>query len=843
MTSLSTMLAFFLGGHLAALSVDAAEPSLLYGKQLTVPQTMRPELKAAVDDLRVTLKQMTGSDFSSSADGPPAGIILMKADDPQVPSDAIKLLPPDSREACVFWPDGETKLWIISRSDNGLSHAVYLYLEQLGCRWYFPAEHWKIIPQRNDIRIRKPFAIKPAFRSRVFAGSGGFGGNLPLDPKRQLQARWTEWQRRNRFGGEFRVAGHSGEAFNLKHRKELEAHPEWRAMVNGERVPWSLISKFCVGNQDVVDLFVKDRVDDYRLRQKRDPADPHSWAVSVEPADGGGHCTAPESLAIGNTSDRVFHVANQVARAVRKEFPDGKVSLFAYHEHAAVPSIPLEPNVYVQVIPYAFQRTGLTPDQLLDAWSQKVSRMGIYDYWSIPDWSHDLPTFDPLEFGPDRMRGWHRRGVDSFLCESTFSSGAMGPAWYIGSRLSWQPDTDVDALFEEFLRDSFGPAAPPMRQMLTRWSKGFHLTSHELGLSFRDIQDAAKLAERDPAGAARVADYGRYVVYLRLYFEHQLAPRGSAEQRVAAERLMRYMWSIYDSSMIHAFRLSQLLARDERLAGNVELAKTFDWQDQAAPGWKTVQRTTDEQIKKMVDEGVADFQPQDIVGRRFQGPLVRLSTTPAQIKPDSPEPVLFLNNTLEFQLLTNSRDFVFRPRIATELPVQFLITAPDGKQVTAQSIVTGAEWRTEWSTTEVNLPLAGLYRVQIISQKRPFRFSVPADTPLTMSGWTNSQGTPTPKLYFFVPTETTRLAIYTNYIPAGPPRFFDPAGVEVKPDLIDKGHLLILPVPAEHRGKVWSLDRAKSPISPLVMLNAPAAFAFSPEMLSVPQGALPSPKP
>lgn len=133
--------------------------------------------------------------------------------------------------------------------------------------------------------------------------------------------------------------------------------------------------------------------------------------------------------------------------------------------------------------------------------------------------------------------------------------------------------------------------------------------------------------------------------------------------------------------------------------------------------------------------------------------------------------------------------------------------------------------------------------MQIVSQKRPIRFAAPADAQLTMQGWTNSQGAPTPKLYFYVPADTTRLAIYTNYIPAGPPRFFDPTGAEVKPQLIDKGHLLLIPIPAEQRGQVWSLDRAKCPIGPLEMLNAPAAFAFSPQSLLVPQDALATPHP
>ncbi|MCA9155956.1 MAG: DUF4838 domain-containing protein, partial [Planctomycetales bacterium] len=801
-----------------------------------------PKLAAAVSDLKETLRHATGVEFATSLDDESRGIYVRRTDSSDVPEHIGRQVPEGSGEACAVVPDGDSRLWIVGSTDLGLCHGIYLYLEQLGCRWYFPSERWTIVPQRNDIRLSRPLSARPAFRSRVFAGTGGFGGNLPLDPERRLQQRWTDWQRRNRFGGEFQVSGHTGEAFNLKYRTQLEAHAEWRAMIDGKRVPWSITAKFCAGNPEVVSLYVQDRVESYRQRRERDPEDPHAWAVSVEPADGGGHCTAPESIAIGSVSDRVFHVANQVARAVRQDFPDGRVSLFAYNEHAAVPNIALEPNVYVQVIPYAFQRTGLSPDQLLDAWSEKVPAMGVYDYWSIPDWSHDLPSFDPIKFGPNRLRGWHRRGVDSFLCESTYSSGAMGPAWYLGSRLAWQPEADEKQLFDQFLRDCFGRAEAPMRRMLTRWSERFTLTSHELALSYRDLQSAWRLAADDPNIAARVADYGRYVIYLQLYFEYHQTKRGSEQRQAAAEQLMRYMWSIYDSSMIHAFRLSQLLARDERTAGNDGLATAFNWQDAKASGWDAIPDNTDKEIRTLVERGVAAFQPREFTSRRFHGeliplPLNRVGGNSETDSSDEQSPAMWLSNSLEFHIFADRAES-FRPRIASERALQLLVTATDGTTVASQSIETGPQWRDQWTVVDVHLPKPGLYHVRIISQRRTFRLSVPQGTRLSLPGWSNSQGTPTPRLYFYVPSETERLAIYANYTAAGPPRFFDPSGVEVQPEQVDGGHLLLIPIPHEQRGRVWSLDRAKCPLGPLEMLNVPEAFAFSPETLLVPSDAI-----
>ncbi|MCE9529827.1 MAG: DUF4838 domain-containing protein, partial [Planctomycetes bacterium] len=794
------------------------------------------DLKDAIADLKLYLGRMTGQEFASSANDAANGIVLAHVDSPGVPAGAVKALPADRKEAFVIWPDGDKRLWLVGRDDAGLTHAVSFYLEHLGCRWFAPSERWTIIPERKDIRIREAIALAPAFRSRFFFGSGGFGGNLPLDPKRELQGRWAAWTRRNHFGGEYLLAGHSGEGFNLKHKKVLEEHPEYRAMINGERVPWSQISKFCPSNQEVVDLFVKDRVDTYRQARKIDPTGPRSWAVSVEPADGGGHCDSPESRKIGSVSDRVFHVANQAAKAVRAEFPDGWVSLYAYNEHAAVPTIPLEPNVYVQVIPYAFQRTKFSPDQLLDAWSKKVSRMGIYDYWSIPDWSHDLPTFDFLTFGPERLRGWHRRGVDSFNCESTFSTGAMGPAWYIASRLAWNPKGDAYALFEDYVEKSFGPAAKPMKRMLTRWSEGFHLCSHELALSFRDIDEAWGLAEATPAMAGRVADYARYVEYLKRRFDYLQSKPKTDARRDSALRLMELLWGVYDSTMIHAFRHSQLLARDEALAGNENLGKDFDWRNPKAPGWATIHRFTDTEAREFVRNGVRDLKPLEYKVRRFAGPLVPL----VEPKPSKGEysSVLFVLNSQIFTVQSPGGERPFVLRLGCELSVRLTATDAKGEIVFEKEVATGKNWREDWSEVAIPLPKPGQYQVKIWSPRRAMRFSVPTDWLVIMDGWSNSQGLPTPRLYFYVPRETTRLAIFAEYIPAGPPRFFDPAGKEVKPELADGGKMIIVDIPEAQRGAVWSLDKAKCPIIPLVMLNSPTTFAFHPEALLVPRDAV-----
>jgi hypothetical protein len=813
------------------ISVPSPAADTLYGRRIVGPDGASLDLKSALADLEQSLREMTGQPFAVTTELGDSGIAVVRADERAAPPEVKKALTGKGREAFHLQPDGETRLWIAANADAGLCHGIYAYLDQLGCRWFFPSDRWKSIPRREDIRLSRSTTAQPAFASRMFAGSGGFGGALPCDPRLSLQGRWRDWQRRNRFGGVFLLAGHTGEAFNTKHKTTLEAHPEYRAMIDGQRVPYSLISKFCASNEEVLKLYATDRLEALRQARRLDPAGPRSFAVSVEPADGGGHCECPDCQKLGSVSDRVFHVANRVARAVAAEFPDGRVSLYAYHDHAAVPRLKLEPNVYVTVIPYAFQRTGLSPERLLDAWARKVERMSVYDYWSIPDWNHDLPTFDILGAGAARLRSWHAGKVEGFSCESTYSGGAMGPAWYIAGRLAWDPKADERAIFDEFLELAFGPAQKPIQRMLLRWAEGFCSISHELALSFRDVDEAWRLAEGRPEILARVADYGRYVEYLRRRTEYTYAT-GDA-RHAATLRLLEHTWNVYDSAMIHSYRLSQLVARDEGVK-HPELRARYDSRDPRAPGWQAIRPLDDAGVRALVTAGVRDYLPRGFDYRRFSGKLVSLGPVPPR---EGFSAELFPASTQLLDVLAPAGLKKLTLRVGCEQAVRVTVTDARGLVIHDETVTTGAAWRELWSELAAALPGPGAYRVQLWSPKRTFRLSVPLDVALSLPAFVNSQGRPTPRLYFYIPPGTERLALYAPYVAAGPPRFFDPAGTEVKPQLIDGGRLILLDVPARHRGAVWSLDRAKAPNEPIRLLNAPQSFAFSAETLLAPEAA------
>ena len=378
--------------------VPPAHAEIAYGARIVAPPPNDDKkddyvydttLGPALDDLQGSLEKMTGGKFTNITGDDQYkgdGIFLVQTSSPKAPADAVAKLKDKGREPFIIRSKDSKNLWIIANGREGLAHGIYFYLDHLGCRWFLPNEHWTIIPKSEDIAFQGDKLVAPAFKLRGFFGTGGYGPRFAVDPEMdkyyrlQFRIREEDWQRRNRFGGEFQLDGHAGENFNLENKATLEAHPEYLASVGGKR-EWSVTGKLDPTNPDLMKLWVDYFVKKYRQQRKDSPGTPYSFAVSVDPADGGGFCDSDECRAMFQKngendatfySNQVFFMANQVAKAVRKEFPDGYVNLFGYADHSAPPSFDLEPNVYVTVIPYGFNYSGLAPNDFIAAWGKKL---------------------------------------------------------------------------------------------------------------------------------------------------------------------------------------------------------------------------------------------------------------------------------------------------------------------------------------------------------------------------------------------------------------------------------------------------------------------------------------
>ena len=782
------------------------------------------QTKATARDLAEVLSRISGATFEvQSGDGSQGIVLGTRVEFPALCTNASKVFD-ESREAMLLRSEAN-RVALIGSGDLGVPHAAYAFLDALGCRWFMPGEHWTIIPKKPELAVNIDKVTRPAFRMRGFFGSGGFGPANPVDPKLTVRDQWEAFKRHNRFGGEFIFGGHSGEAITLANKTVLEAHPEYRAMINGERLPFAMGVKPCVSNPEAVKLYVEDRLKMFRMAMKTDPNSPRSYAISIDPSDGGGHCECPECLKIGSVSDRVFYLANQVAKTIAAEFPGRCASLYAYNEHAAVPSIAIEPNVYVTVIPYGFQRTGMTGDDLIAAWSKKIPRMSLYDYWSIPDWESDLPTFDFVRRPADRIRYWHEHGIEGFSGESTHSAGAVGLAWYLAGKLMWDPSVDDQKLITEFYDLCFGKAAQPMKHMLERWSSGFLLTGHELGLSYRDLHAARDLATEDAAITARLDDYACYLHYIRLWHEYQEQKPGTPARAVKSRELITWLWRVYPTMMVHSFRMSQLIAL--RFEKDKQLAADFDLAKRDAPGWAQISLPASSELAALMSEGEAKYQPQNFDQRTFAKELA-VRFKPATGTTFSPPMSTGGSCEFEFSVPEGMTSLSVKIQVSNKpkaMGDRITMIDPNGKTLLDQVLPPDGQLK------EIALPVSGPGRhlLRIFDQKTLFTIQVPAGVPLITRAFISPDLSK--RMHFYVPKGLKTLAMHAPG--AIPIKLFDADG---KPVNYSGAKLITASVPPGQDGRVWSFSGYKA-WTPVKMMNAPQVFSFFPDTIMLPDDA------
>jgi hypothetical protein len=798
----------------------------LFGRTIVIAGDASSAVRAAASVMQQKLGLATGASFAFKNDSA-HGIFLLRSDSPLAPADLAQKLRGLGRESYAARNDNDGRLLIVANDDDGLVFGAYQALERWGVRFYFPSDAWTIVPSLSDIEQPLDVLVRPTFRVRGFFGTGGFGAKLAVDPTGRLAKRWEAWKTANGFGEEFHLGGHMGEAFNLRHKAELLAHPEYLASVDGKR-GWSKGAKLDVSNAAAVELFVADRLDEMRAQRARDPNGARSFAVSVEPADGGLHCNSAECLRIGGPSEQQFFLANAVARSLAREFPGAHASLLAYNKHADVPALDLEPNVYVTIVPYAFRANSpQSPEAFIEAWSRKKTPLGLYDYWSIPDWSADLPEFDYRNKLPHRIRYWKEHRVEAAGAESTYSAGAMGLPLYIAGHLFWDELRSVDVLEEQFFRDCFAAAAPRMRRMLHRWAARFLLTSAELRASFEDLQQAFELASSG-AVRRRLVDYAAYVQYLRLRYEFLNA---RADQQTSRKRdLLRHIWSVYDTGMLHSFRLHQLLVR-----GDSELAREFLPTDASLPIWSSLEMWSESSAQRAIADALHDLPASDLAVRDFTGELMPVPG--AVMGPDPAASQLTLLGPQQLDVIVPSGVVQLEIGLRTNAPLDATVLDATGQALASTTLAAG-----DAKPLAMVVPSPGSYRVDLRAPKQAkLVLTLPAGVGVELQEFRIPSSSPV-DLYFFVPKGARRVALHNRakFQVRGtqPPTLSDDLGVFVTSSLTDGGQLLSAVVPVGRDGKVWCLHNAVAPLGAIRLLNAPQRFASSPAALRVPASAL-----
>lgn len=505
-------------------------------------------------ELAAYFKQASGEEFTVTTNAfGSAGVYLGVADLDSPGKSSAKL--PELGPEGIHIRATTNSLVIVGNTELAVSEGVYLYLQHLGFRWFFPHEAWHVAPRTKNLFVDFEMLTRPDYEYRRIWYAYG-------SKSEKADADYRLWCRANRQGGAFRSStGHAYPGIINRNKVEFEAHPEYFAILaDGQRDTNRVFQarKFCVSNEGLVQLCIADA-----LRQFA--ADPSLQMVSLDPSDGPGSCECDDCKNIGTITDRVFHLANRVAKAVGENYPGKWVGLYAYSSHQLPTNLKLEPNVYTQVAT-AFNSTPLTLDQLVAEWGKRVSKVGIREYYGVMAWDEDMPARPRgarLAYVRKSIPHFHKLGANAINAESNIGWISRGLGHYVAAQLMWDTKADVDALVNDFYEKCFGKARGPIEEMFNQWQRSTDAlpTSHDMAIWLKLVEDADRLAG-DDATRARIDQIKYYLHYVALFYDWHTATGDKAELK-AFENLVRYTWRVKDLGVTASYALARRKANSK----------------------------------------------------------------------------------------------------------------------------------------------------------------------------------------------------------------------------------------------------------------------------------------
>lgn len=739
------------------------------------------------------------------------------------------------------------RVYILGRSEAAARHGVARLLREWGFRWFAPSPRWHIAPRHKSLAVDLNLSDRPALIDRRIWYAYGMSG----DDLAPLMENYTRWAVANRLSVRSLMrTGHSYGNIIRRNEQAFAEHPEFSALLpSGQRDTTRAINarKFCFSNSGLIDLVTEDRLQLLEAEQRTNPA---AFMVSMDPSDGEGTCHCKDCEALGTTSDRVFHLASEVARRLRKKQPEAWVGLYAYSSHRLPPTIDIEPNIYVQVA-MGFNKTRFTLPELVERWSQKVGSVGLREYYGVEAWDWGLPG---------RMRGgqveYHRRwiphyaerGMNAINAETNANWGGQTQGLYVAAQLMWHPQADVDELTDEFYRLCFGSAAEPMRNFYRRLDAAPPLRSATLLPLFEDLH-AARAMTDSPEVQGRLVDLMAYLVYVSKFREFDLVrsrqPSRDDTYYTALRPLMEYAWRIRHRDMVHYYALARRLCNG--LPQQDGRSDFYLFNKEQDPVWKQGEALTDSEIRELFVETKQMLEADDDPTVTWSRLLDRVQPAGADAGPSGilSEPrkaVARFRRGLKGYVVPAGKQQVTFGLTPVSRQVEFTVRQADGEVLWQQEFRQRDPASDQNSAPDekgpspfriaIDLPRANEYRVEISGD---FELHVPPETPfvfeasVTHPAWISYSG----PHYFYVPRGTTELVVDAN------PRFsLQVPGAKKRLDIHPADRqagrqYVVVPVPEGTDGRVWhttSMTRGK-----VSLLNVPPLLSFHRGTILVPR--------
>ncbi len=529
-----------------------------------------PVEQFAAEELQKYLEQMTGVTLPISADPATIPAHYISIGQTQIAVEAHFCVRPRHRfDDGFIIRNRQGNLLIQGACTRGTLFAIYALLEKWGCRWFAPdfahyEGHHELVPTVETVAFHENVWIeRPAFELRA-AYIETFATDDPVRDMRAVgdwlaKVRKNCWRIDQHVLFDFRevypgkradhyregaweavvaaktkrdlvlaVGGHGYFTF-LQPKVYFEEHPEWFALIEGER---KNRGQFCISNAEARRTYVDNVMEFVREHPQID--------IFIALAnDGLGWCECDACAAMGSVLNQYLRVFNELAVAMERYNPELIVQALFYVETATAPDEQTQIHSSNTMgwycnfsrdwrYPLDYEPPGLVkadyPLKTSPYWVKWPERN--YAYWSVINkWLSDFYNFRMMveehyrkyKFSSYPCIKPHLMALDfpryreigiADICVNYMEPKdwySYEPTHYFHARLAWDPYQDIDAALADYAETRYPGAGPEMVSYLSNIEEGFNQfpMPHTYDYPLPDLERA--LAHFASAGEALAA--------------------------------------------------------------------------------------------------------------------------------------------------------------------------------------------------------------------------------------------------------------------------------------------------------------------------------------------------
>ncbi|MBU4201228.1 MAG: DUF4838 domain-containing protein [Verrucomicrobia bacterium] len=442
-------------------------------------------------------------------------------------------------------------LLLIGSNERAVIYAVYTLLaDHLGCRWPVTelqkkkgdaAEPQEIIPKKAIVTVPElRERHKASMKWRGLISAPWFGDFRPevVDwmTKNRLNYMFVaypggyeesqSWRTNIAIGemwkkrGMVIAAGHHSFDFFVPPKEYFATHPEYYALIGGQRKPAGRGVQLCLSNPELADIYVKNVV----AFAKRHP---EVGVLALYPNDGDGWCECdkckkamPSSWAANtncpNATELCQQFMNKVVPAIKAQVPDRIIERAAYINYGPLPET-TKPIAGMNVIYANYERPwyrqsldtpGANPyvQKNIEAWGKEMKDKGdflIYEYYNGGVFCH-WQGFALVELIAKEMAYYRRMGVSGCLVPYFWKHRAeCAINTYAFARSAWDTTVSPETILNDYCKAHYGGKAAPA---MVKYYKEFESNCREHLKYFGRDQASENLCKQYLTEAKALAD-------------------------------------------------------------------------------------------------------------------------------------------------------------------------------------------------------------------------------------------------------------------------------------------------------------------------------------------------